>query len=118
MNICTFIGHLGRDCEVGETPQGTSVCSFSLAVKYGFGDNQGTNWIQCSLFGKRADGKLPEYLRKGTKVGVSGELRVHEYDDKDNARRVSIGLFVNTLDLLDTKASEPQEDFPNDDMPF
>ena len=103
MNLYAFTGRLGRDCETRFTQSGMAICSFSVAVDYGYGDNKGTNWIRCSLFGKRAEGNLPQYLLKGTQVGISGELRVREYEDNEGARRTSVEVNVNTLDLLGSK---------------
>lgn len=100
MNIYSFTGRLGRDCETRFTQTGMAICSFTVAVDYGFGDNKGTNWIRCSLFGKRAEGGLPKYLVKGTQVAISGELRVREYDDKDGNKRTSVEVSVDKLDLI------------------
>ncbi|MDX8412577.1 MAG: single-stranded DNA-binding protein [Mariprofundales bacterium] len=100
MNIYTFTGRLGRDQETRYTQSGMAICSFTVAVDYGFGDNKGTNWVRCSIFGKRAEGRLPSYLVKGTQVAVNGELRVREYDDKEGNRRTSVEVSVNQLDLI------------------
>lgn len=100
MNIYTFTGRLGRDAEQRVTQSGTSICSFTVAVDYGYGDNKGTNWIRCSLFGKRAEGGLPKYLVKGTQVAITGELRIREYDDKDGNKRTSVEVNVDNLDLI------------------
>jgi len=103
MNLYAFTGRLGKDAETRFTQAGTAICNFSVAVDYGYGEHKGTNWIRCSLFGKRAEGNLPQYLLKGTQVGISGELRVREYDDHEGARRTSVEVNVNTLDLLGSK---------------
>jgi len=100
MNVYTFTGRLARDCETRFTQGGMAICSFTVAVDYGYGDNKGTNWIRCSLFGKRAEGKLPQYLVKGTQVAISGELRVREYTDNDGNKRTSVDTSVNSLDLI------------------
>ncbi|MDT8376837.1 MAG: single-stranded DNA-binding protein [Mariprofundaceae bacterium] len=100
MNIYSFTGRLGRDCETRFTQAGMAICSFTVAVDYGFGENKGTNWIRCSLFGKRAEGGLPKYLVKGTQVAISGELKVREYDDKDGNKRTSVDVSVDKLDLI------------------
>jgi single-strand DNA-binding protein len=100
MNVYAFTGRLARDCETRFTQGGMAICSFTVAVDYGFGDNKGTNWIRCSLFGKRAEGRLPQYLVKGTQVAVSGELRVREYTDNDGNKRTSVDTSVNSLDLI------------------
>lgn len=114
MNIYTFTGHLGRDCETRFTQTGMAICNFSVAVSYGYGDKAGTNWIRCALFGKRAEGKLPQYLVTGQKVAISGELQVREYDDKDGNKKISVEVNVNTLDLIGQKAenSRSGSDFP------
>ncbi len=100
MNVYTFTGRLARDCETRFTQAGMAICSFTVAVDYGFGDNKGTNWIRCSLFGKRAEGRLPQYLVKGTQVAISGELRVRDYTDNDGNKRTSVDASVNALDLI------------------
>ncbi|MDQ6964522.1 MAG: single-stranded DNA-binding protein, partial [Mariprofundales bacterium] len=76
----------------------------------------------------RAEGGLPQYLVKGTRVAISGELRVNEYDDKNGVRRTSIEVSVGSLDLIDSKterAQQPQQPaqqiadpFVEDDLPF
>ncbi len=100
MNVYNFTGRLARDCEQRFTQGGMAICSFSVAVDYGFGDKKGTNWLRCSLFGKRAEGGLPQYLKKGAQVAISGELRISEYDDKDGNKRTSVDVSVDKLDLI------------------
>jgi len=100
MNVYSFTGRLARDCEQRFTQSGMAICSFSVAVDYGFGDNKGTNWIRASLFGKRAEGGLPQYLKKGAQVAITGELRIREYDDKEGVKRTSVEVSVDKLDLI------------------
>jgi len=100
MNIYNFTGRLARDSETRFTPGGMAICSFTVAVDYGFGESKGTNWLRCSLFGKRAEGSLPQYLVKGTQVAISGELRIREYDDKDGIKRTSVEVSADKLDLV------------------
>jgi len=113
MNIYNFTGRIGKDSETRFTPGGMAICSFSVAVDYGFGENKGTNWLRCSLFGKRAEGKLPQYLIKGAQVAISGELRIREYDDKDGNKRTSVEVSVDKLDLIggrnEQQSSGPQQ---------
>lgn len=108
MNIYSFTGRLARDCEQRFTQGGMAICSFSVAVDYGFGDNKGTNWIRCSLFGKRAESGLPQYLTKGAQVAISGELKVREYDDKEGVKRTSVEVSVDKLDLIGGRGDNSQ----------
>jgi len=100
MNIYSFTGRLARDSETRFALGGMVICSFSVAVDYGFGDNKGTNWLRCSLFGRRVEGGLPQYLVKGVQVAISGELRIREYGDKDGIKRTSVEVSVDKLDLV------------------
>jgi single-strand DNA-binding protein len=103
MNKFIFTGNLGKDAEVKVTQSGMSVCSFSVAVKSGYGDKQKTTWANCSLFGKRAEGQLPQYLKKGAQVAISGELTLDEWEGKDGTTQKSIKVNVDDLDLIGGK---------------
>ena len=94
INVYTFSGNIGRDAEVGATKGGTSVCRFSVAVSSGFGDKEVTTWVECSIFGKRAEGKLPQYLKKGSVVVVSGEPTLDKWVGKDGTERTSLKVLL------------------------
>ena len=119
MNVFTATGNLGKDCRTGNAG-GTAVCNFPLAVKSGYGDNEQTLWLDCALWGKRAEGKLPDYLTKGAQVAVSGELGTREHEGK-----TYLTLRVADLDLIGGKREQnqrpnehsPRDDF-DDDIPF
>ena len=124
MNLLMITGNIGRDVEVRQTGKGTTVASFSVAVQSGWGDNQKTQWYRCSIFGKRAEGKLTEYLLKGQKVLVTGEpsLNLYEKDGKTNA---GIDVFVSEVELLGSKEKVQQDGnqavsggFEDDPLPF
>lgn len=63
------LARLGRDAEIRYTPGGDAVCNLSLAVNYGQKDqatgNRPTQWIDASLWGKRAEA-LAQFLTKGS----------------------------------------------------
>lgn len=81
MNVFTFTGNLGSDCRTGNAG-GTAVVNFAVAVKSGWGDKAQTLWIDCALWGKQAESRLPEFLLKGQQVAVSGELGSREHEGK------------------------------------
>lgn len=110
MNVYSFSGNLGRDADQKFLPDGTSIVSFSVAVKSGYGDKEATTWCKCSLFGKRGEGVYP-YLKKGQLVGVSGELTLREYDKKDGSGKgASLEVRVNDLTLLGKKVNTPVQE--------
>jgi single-strand DNA-binding protein len=93
MNVITVTGNLGKDCRTGNQG-GTAVCNFTVAVKSGYGDKEQTLWLDCALWGKQAESKLPQYLTKGAQVAVSGELGTREHEGKTQltCRVASISL--------------------------
>ena len=102
MNSWSFSGNLGRDCEKRFTPSGDAVVSFSVGVKSGFGDKATTTWVNCAMGGKRGEA-VAEYLKKGQLVGISGEVTLREYQDKEGQKRSSLDVRVNDLTLLGKK---------------
>ena len=81
MNNYACIGRVGKDAESRFTPSGKAVLSWSLAVDSGFGDAKQTIWLDCALWGERGT-KLAEYIKKGSQLGVTGELGTREHEGK------------------------------------
>jgi single-strand DNA-binding protein len=108
MNKYIFTGNLGNDAETKYLPNGTAVCEFSAAAKSGFGDNEKTLWIKCAMFGKRAEGQLPQYLVKGAKVCIAGELSMDEWE-KDGVANKMLKVRVEDLDLIGAKQEGQQQ---------
>ena len=100
INNYNFSGNLGADSEVRYTPSGSPILSFSVGVNHGFGENKGTNWVKCSVYGKRAEGKLSSLLKKGVKVSASGELKVREWKDKKGEKNYSLNVDINQVVLM------------------
>lgn len=61
---------LGRDAELRYTPSGTPLLNFAAAYDVGFGNDKKTQWIDCTIFGKKAEA-LSNYLTKGKQVQIS-----------------------------------------------
>lgn len=100
MNIGIFGGRLGRDSEL-HTMRGSNdpVLNFSVAVDIGTRDNPKTQWVECALFGKRAEA-LSKYLVKGVKVTVSGRVHLEQFTStKDGQTKTSLKLSVNEVDM-------------------
>ena len=74
-------GNLGQDAELRTTANGDVLCSFSVASNSKVKGEKVTTWVKCTLWGKRGEA-LSQYLTKGTKVAVAGELSLNEYNDK------------------------------------
>ena len=110
MNKAYFFGHIGRDCDVRYTNNGTPVANFALGVNVGYGQNQQTLWVDCALFGKRAEGNLPQYLVKGTGVVIDGEVNQRTFQKNDGTQGAALTLNVQGLDLAGGgQQSQPQQ---------
>ena len=99
-NVFSFTGTVGRDAEVRATPSGQTVLNVTVANNIGFGDRQQTLWMRVALWGKRAEGQLGQYLKKGQQVFVSGELSMREYQAADGSVKSALELNANIIDLV------------------
>jgi single-strand DNA-binding protein len=108
-NVVSFTGTIGRDAEVKYLPSGQAVLNVSVANNVGFGDRQQTIWFRVVLWGKRAEGSLKDYLKKGQQVFVSGELTQSEYQGKDGTTKTILEVNANILDLVGKRSDAPQQ---------
>ena len=100
MNNFSFTGRLTQNAEMHSTATGLSILKFSVANNTGYGDKQKTNFINCALFGKRAEGQLKNHLIKGQEVAVSGELNLNKYTKNDGQQGTRLECNVNSVDMI------------------
>lgn len=98
MNVWTFSGRVGADAELRKTQSGEFVLSFRVANDIGFGDKRTSQWADCSYWGKRAEA-VANYVKKGDKIVISGELRLEEFTRRDGTPGSKLSVRVNDLDL-------------------
>jgi single-strand DNA-binding protein len=109
MNSLNFTGNCGKDAELRYTQNGEAILGFSVALSSGYGDKKITTWINCSLFGKRAEAMEP-FIKKGTLVGISGEFAARPYTSKDGETKLSLEMRVSNLTLLGAKKDNQNGD--------
>jgi single-strand DNA-binding protein len=117
-NTFSFVGTLARDAEVKFSQSDIAILSFSAANNIGYGDKKQTLWIRVTVFGKRAEGQLKDFLKKGTQVFVSGELSQNEYKANDGTTKTSLELVANVIDLVGKRPERddtPVNYFDDDD---
>ena len=107
MNKITVIGNLTKDPETRTTPNGNTVCTFTVAV-----NRKKVSEPQTDFFRVNAWGKLGElcgrFLNKGRKVAVVGELQARTYDNKDGKTMLSLDVVADEVEFL-TPAEEPKK---------
>jgi single-strand DNA-binding protein len=126
MKQLTIIGNLGFDAVIKEY-NGQKFIEFSVAVNERYKKADGTqvettDWINCTY---RNLG-LGQYLKKGDRILVQGNMKVNVYQGKDKQHRAGINLNVYNVQLLSSKKEEgetttettPAAQSPADDLPF
>jgi single-strand DNA-binding protein len=114
VNKVILIGNLGKDPEVRRMPSGDAVVNFSLATTESWRDkNTGerkdkTEWHDVVIFNENLGKVAENYLKKGSKVYIEGQLQTREWDDQQSGqkrRRTEIVLqrFRGELTLLDSR---------------
>lgn len=104
LNQCNFIGRLGRDLELRTFPSGDQVANGTLAVGSKWKDKQtgeakeSTEWVRLNFHGKSAE-IAAQYLRKGSQIFVSGEMRTREWE-QDGVKRYSTEIRVSNFQML------------------
>ena len=105
LNLCQFIGHLGRDPEVRYLPNGDAVCNISIGVGWKTKDKEGTEWVRASAFGKLAE-ICGKYLIKGSQVYIAGNMSTRKWADKDGVEKYTTEIRVNEMQMLGGRPTE------------
>lgn len=110
MNKIILIGNLTRDPELRTTPNGYSVCDFTIAVNDRRGRNQqqggqqqdNAQFFRVSAWNKTGE-SCAKYLAKGRKVFVSGPLTARTYQANDGTTRVSLEVSADEVEFLSSR---------------
>ena len=150
VNKVILIGNLGRDPEVRSFQNGGKVCNLRIATSETWKDkNTGerkerTEWHSVAIFSEPLARVAEQYLRKGSKVYIEGQLQTRKYQDQSGNDRYSTEVVLQgyggTLTMLDGTSGSGQQsgqgsdptrqapqgsgqgsgyiDGPDDDLPF
>jgi len=112
LNKVTLIGNLGRDPEVKYASNGNAIANLAVATSESWKDKQTgekkemTEWHRVSVFGKLAE-VAGQYLKKGSKIYVEGQLKTTKYQDKDGkdtySTAINVSGFGGVLKMLDSR---------------
>lgn len=98
LNVWNFSGRVGADAELRTVQSGEKVLSFRVANDVGFGSRKTTQWVECQLWGNRAE-SIANYVKKGDRITVSGSLKLEEFQRRDGTPGSKLAVRVNDLDL-------------------
>jgi single-strand DNA-binding protein len=110
INIVALTGRLTADVELKTTPSGVSVCSFSLAVDSKYqkqGEERKASFIDCVAWRNTAE-FISKYFKKGSMIGIEGEIQTRTYTDKDGKNRKVTEIVVNNASFCGSKADSSE----------
>lgn len=113
VNKVILVGNLGRDPDVRRMTNGEPVVNLSLATSESWRDKasgerkERTEWHRVVIFNENLAKVAEQYLRKGSKIYIEGQLQTRKYTDKDGAEKYSTEIvlqrFRGELVMLDTR---------------
>ena len=111
VNKVILVGNLGRDPEVRSFPNGGKVVNLRVATSETWRDKQSgerkerTEWHSVAIFNENLGRIAEQYLRKGSKVYLEGQLETRKWQDQSGQDRYSTEVvlrqFRGELTLLD-----------------
>jgi single-strand DNA-binding protein len=111
VNKVILIGNLGRDPEVRSFQNGGKVCSLRIATSETWKDKtsgerkEKTEWHSVSIFNEGLVRIAEQYLKKGSKVYLEGQLETRKWQDQSGADKYStevvLRAFGGTMTMLD-----------------
>jgi single-strand DNA-binding protein len=93
LNKVTLIGRLGRDPEMRSTNDGKEIANFNLATTESWKDKftnekkEKTEWHKVVCFNEGLVRVIKEYVKKGTRLYLEGQLQTRKWTDKDNQEK-------------------------------
>ena len=113
VNKVILIGNLGRDPEIRRLNNGEQVCNLRLATTETWRDKasgerkERTEWHQVVIFNDNLTRVAEQYLKKGSKVYVEGQLQTRKWTDQSGVEKYSTEVvlqrFRGELTILDSR---------------
>jgi single-strand DNA-binding protein len=121
VNKVILVGNLGRDPEIRRTQDGRPIANLSVATSENWRDKttgerrEKTEWHRVVIFNEGLCKIAEQYLKKGSKVYLEGQLQTRKYTDKDGNEKYSTEVvlqgFNSQLTMLDRAGGGGSEDF-------
>ncbi|MGY9005484.1 MAG: single-stranded DNA-binding protein [Alphaproteobacteria bacterium] len=113
VNKVILVGNLGRDPEVRSTQDGNKIVQLSLATSENWKDRttgerrERTEWHRVVIFNEHLAGIAEQYLKKGAKLYIEGQLQTRKWQDKEGVDKYTTEIVLNKfrgeLTMLDSR---------------
>lgn len=125
INKVILMGRLTKDPELRRTGNQTPVCTFSIAVDNGYGENKQTDFINCVAWNKTAE-FVSKYFTKGKMIIVIGRISTRSWEGQDGKRNYATEVIAGEVSFGESKSENPsaaKDDFTpldeaDDDLPW
>jgi single-strand DNA-binding protein len=114
VNTVILVGNLGRDPEIKQLPSGSSIANLSVATSENWRDKasgerkEKTEWHRVVVFNDGLVRVIEQYLKKGAKIYLEGQLETRKWQDKDGNDKYSTEIvlrnFNSVLTMLDGRS--------------
>lgn len=113
MNKVILIGNLSMDIELRYLPNGGAIATTAIATTEKFKKQDGSMgenvlFIDLTFFGKSAE-TANKYLQKGSKVGISGKLKLDQWTDQQGVKRSKHSVTVEIMEMLTPRSGEQRQ---------
>lgn len=106
MNKVVLMGRLTRDPEVrqSQAAEPVTIARYTLAVdrRRGKGEEQSADFISCVAFGKAGE-FAQKYLRKGSKICISGRIQTGSYTRQDGTKTYTTDVVVDGQEFAESR---------------
>lgn len=127
MNKVHLIGNLTKEPELRYTKNNTPVASYTIAINTRYGDQQQTDFINISSWGKSGE-FVSKYFKKGQPIAITGRLKNRNYEDSNGVKHYSMEVVTEDIEFVGSKKEEdkiesreefvPNFNIEDEELPF
>ena len=107
MNKVILMGRLTRDPDVRRTQDGMAVARYTLAIDRKTRE-KAADFISCVAWDKKGE-FAEQYLRKGTKIAVTGHIQTGKYTDRNGNTVYTTDVVVEDQEFAESKQSQERQ---------
>lgn len=119
MNKVLLVGRITKDVEIKMTSNQTPYCNFTLAVERRFKDANGqrqVDFINCVAW-KQTATFIQQYFKKGSRIGIEGNIQTRSYEDKDQVKHFLTEVIVDAAEFVENTNTPKAQEEPEKVMP-
>lgn len=118
MNKVILVGRITKDPELKRTNSDIPFVQFTVAVNRTYQNKNGerqADFISCIAWRQVAE-LLARYIKKGSQIGVEGNIQTRTFDDQNGVRRYITEVVCDQIHFLDSKRQDDQGGYQPQDF--